>query len=1304
MKRGRSLALVVAGQEIKRWNREKRTYYFLVSLSAILLVLFLLIISLHVLELTGFAGYIDSQGGYITEVTVYSSSPVYTWGGLYGLALRVPDFTQQLYEELASGEIERADVFFDCIQYNAEGGPEMYASTNPSLTISSATVSPGSVDEIDQWINCTGELWCANNTFTENTSIYIGSTEISGIPSTHTFQDSTDNKIFDIGVLNISGNLAFVVHLNETIQQGYNPDYLVNYQMLLPTPENTTQTYYFYADPNDECPAGGGVGNTINASLYGYVSDESGDPIENATVSLVGASALSNSSGFYNFSAIVLEGTYTVIGQKTGYLPYIGSVAINFSDYIIERNITLQLEEDLAPNITITPLVYGYVKDISSSAISGASIYLGNDSTTSESSGYYSFEPTVITGTQPIIAIKTNYDNYYYLLTFYPNTTTLNHNITMDLANLEDYPYQTGPYTREGEDDEAGDSYETARQAAELLGQDYWISPPEINKQVREGTFITDDLSIFNFKSGTMSIVFTISPEIEEILKLNKESLTISPTSFDSAEMTISGIKPIGVYEGKITISGNLDGEIPVKIEIVPRKFNIESLVMELEIADSKIAPGDILKYRLNLQNLLTEQGYQVVLKHLVVDAESSEVYVEEEEEVEILTSLTLLKNLQMPEDIPEGEYLLKVEAEYLGLFSGVTSPMYIARPIYMYSFFGIPLWIIFVILSILSFVTLNVFLYNRHLEKKKRYHLALRLDLLPKPGDRSIKLGKIAERKTLAYYNLDDLTTHAIVAGATGGGKSIAAQVFVEEMLMKNIAVIVFDPTAQWSGMLRKCDDKKMLSFYPKFKLKPSDARSFPGNVRQVTNELQSIDIKKYMNPGQIQIFTLNKLDPSQIDIFIAGVINNIFKSDPKEHPNLRTILVFDEVHRLLPKFGGSGKGFLQIERACREFRKWGFGVMLVSQVLSDFVGEIKANINTEVQMRVAEENDLERIKERYGLDALRSLVRADVGTGMIQNAEYNKGLPYFVNLRPILHNTRRLSDEILDKYNKYNEVIEDLEFQVEQLEKEKVDTFDLKMELKLVKDKLMTGNFTVVDIYLEGLKPRLQKQWESIGKAPKKREIQLINAKELESSLAKASKEREKWEKEQGGEEEKKKEEKKEDPGAKIVKPITFDNGIMISSFNELKDVLPNLDDSVFAIHVTTEKNDIANWIGENIDAAFGKKLKGITDKAEMVKTLEEFGKEPEKKEDEDKKEAEKKEGSEKEKSDKPKEEKQAESDKGSKTKQEEKPKKEPEQQQEKKEEPKEEKQPEPAKEEPKKPKEKTQAKQKEKKEEAE
>ncbi|MCX8000283.1 MAG: hypothetical protein N3A69_15250, partial [Leptospiraceae bacterium] len=417
-------------------------------------------------------------------------------------------------------------------------------------------------------------------------------------------------------------------------------------------------------------------------------------------------------------------------------------------------------------------------------------------------------------------------------------------------------------------------------------------------------------------------------------------------------------------------------------------------------------------------------------------------------------------------------------------------------------------------------------------------------------------------------------------------------------------------DPTAQWSGMLRKCEDKRMLSLYSKFGMKQSEAKAFPGNVKMIKNAREVIDINKYIRPGQIQIFACNKLDPSEMDTFVSSAIVSIFKSSPEEYPGLRVLLVFDEVHRLLPKFGGSGKGFLQIERACREFRKWGFGVLLVSQVLSDFVGEIKANINTEILMRTRDEADLNRIKTKYGEVFLQSLIKASIGTGMFVNPKYNQGKPYFISFRPLLHNTRRLSDEVLEKYNLYNEIIDDLEYQIQQLEEEKIDVFDLKMELKLIKDKLMSGNFTVVDIYLEGLKPRIEKQWQVLGKKPKKKEIEIIEEKEISSSLIQAQKEREKWNLE-SKEKNEQKDEKKEDLRKKILKPLTLDNGMMISTFQELVDALPSVTNEIFRIHVNEKigRNDFADWVSKEFDVSLGEELRKARTKEEMIEILKKY-----------------------------------------------------------------------------------------------
>jgi uncharacterized protein (UPF0335 family) len=58
---------------------------------------------------------------------------------------------------------------------------------------------------------------------------------------------------------------------------------------------------------------------------------------------------------------------------------------------------------------------------------------------------------------------------------------------------------------------------------------------------------------------------------------------------------------------------------------------------------------------------------------------------------------------------------------------------------------------------------------------------------------------------------------------------------------------------------------------------------------------------------------------------------------------------------------------------------------------------------------------------------------------------------------------------------YKEYNSRIEKLEQEIERLEKEGKDVFDLKIELRLAKDKLKKGMFRVAEIYIESLNKKL-------------------------------------------------------------------------------------------------------------------------------------------------------------------------------------------------------------------------------------
>jgi len=741
-----------------------------------------------------------------------------------------------------------------------------------------------------------------------------------------------------------------------------------------------------------------------------------------------------------------------------------------------------------------------------------------------------------------------------------------------------------------------------------VVGETYEVSRSKINRLIGKGTIFNDYVEIKNTGNSPLSVSFSVKGEISDIISYKTTSLIVEPENLSRWEFSILG-QGIKEYIGEIDITGDIVTSIETNLTVMEETKNPDFLI-DINLQKSKFILTEKISFRADLTRLKPIADHNFSLTYFLISPDNQSLKLETEN-LSIENSLQLLKQYTFSKGAKPGFYIIRLETKH-GEETLISQALVEARiSFFQRKLFGIiPFWVIFLGIVTILVGTVTFYLIRRHILSKRKYKMTLDLKTLPKKDKKFLWLGKVAEKTIPAYLDPHRLTVHSIVAGATGGGKSIAAQVIIEEALKQNISVMVFDPTAQWSGMLRKCTDKKMFAYYKKFGMKTTDSRGFPGNIRAIKDARQVIDIEKYFEPGHINIFTLNKLQPKDMDIFVANVIRGIFESDPKEFPTLRTLLVFDEVHRLLPKFGGSGEGFVQIERACREFRKWGYGVMLVSQVLSDFVGEIKANISTEVQMRTRDEGDLGRIKTKFGDEFLQSLVKASVGVGMFVNPSYNHANPYFVNFRPILHNTRRLPDEELEKYNEYNDQVDDLEYQIEQLETEKVDVFDLKMEVKLVKDKIMVGNFSVVDIYLEGLKPRVAKQWEKLGKKPKKKQIQLADLDAIKKSVEEAKKESEKAKANLAAAE--KKEEKKVDPMEelenKIVTPLTLDNGAMISSLKELKEVLPNVDDEIFKLHVNVEKNDIAKWF-EQISKVYAARLKSVIEKPELIKQINDF-----------------------------------------------------------------------------------------------
>ncbi|MFH1649727.1 MAG: DUF87 domain-containing protein [Candidatus Woesearchaeota archaeon] len=862
--------------------------------------------------------------------------------------------------------------------------------------------------------------------------------------------------------------------------------------------------------------------------------------------------------------------------------------------------------------------VYGHVTSETGTPLESVLIDIAGFTTVTNAAGFYNLSTNE--GTWYVYAIKVDYKVFQGNVTVVRgNGTEYNIVLSTDVVSEKK---DVGP----GEDD-PGDSTSTGtdvgpgkyqqppvlQEPKRIEGEDFVITPSYIRRKLRIDNYFQEVITIFSFKPGTTNINYVLEGDIKKLVTLDKDRSSIAPNSKDTLVATLFGRPPVGMYNGTLKIIGDITQEIPVEIEVLPRDLiPVEALVMTIDVQDNKLNPGQDLKFQVDMRNMLSDQEYPVRLTFIVQDIEGKNTIWTYTTNTLLKTSFTIIRTVKLPSDLPVGDYVIRVNAEYMDLTSGVSSGFEVTTPFLQYQVLGIlPVWQLLLLSILLAGGVGTIFVVRRRMDSKKKYHLKVEFSELPEAGSRSAFVGKIAETNKRAYFKLENFKTHTIVAGSTGGGKSFAAQGIIEEMLLKNVAVIVFDPTAQWTGMLRKLTNKGIFSLFPGFDMKPSEARAFNGNIRQITDPYEKIRLKDYMKPGEIQVFALHKMDPKDIDIFVANTVREVFHENFDEAQLLRLALVYDEVHRLLPKFGGSGLGFLQIERACREFRKWGIGVVLISQVLSDFMGQIKANINTEVQLRTRDEGDLDRIATKYGKDVLQSLVKASVGTGMVENPAYNRGKPYFITFRPILHSVERLNDEELEQYNKYNDMVDDLQSQLKQLEDEGIDVFDLKLELKLALDKVKSGNFNMVQIYLDGLTPRVKAHWDKLGKQPKKYARERVSEEDIKADLAKAQEEKKKADA-LTSKSEPAKEEKKGPPGFKDdVSPdkiLNLVNGMIVINLASLYDEIAAMKDRDFEHHVHPGQNDFAKWINEAVgDTELGAVVAGLLDRKEILNVLD-------------------------------------------------------------------------------------------------
>ena len=284
-----------------------------------------------------------------------------------------------------------------------------------------------------------------------------------------------------------------------------------------------------------------------------------------------------------------------------------------------------------------------------------------------------------------------------------------------------------------------------------------------------------------------------------------------------------------------------------------------------------------------------------------------------------------------------------------------------------------------------------------------------------------------------LALFDMDQqFPRMMMIAGETGCGKTVAAKVIVENCLIYGVPCSVIDPTGQWTGFAKKCEDQKMLKLYKSFGMKLEYARSFPIKLFTSTD---SFSIEEMLEP-KISVFLTKGMEQSEMDDYVHQVVSEIYEhfSNERESDKLRFVLAVEEAHKLAPREKyASHKAINLLGNCTRELRKYGVGLIFITQMVKDFAAylpgglAIRGNTATKIQMRTSYEGDLNRIAQSYGSLYQRLIPKLPSGVGLVEFSDYGK--PFFVCFRPTLSHPYSLEESELERLRKSGKQVETVE-----------------------------------------------------------------------------------------------------------------------------------------------------------------------------------------------------------------------------------------------------------------------------------
>lgn len=280
---------------------------------------------------------------------------------------------------------------------------------------------------------------------------------------------------------------------------------------------------------------------------------------------------------------------------------------------------------------------------------------------------------------------------------------------------------------------------------------------------------------------------------------------------------------------------------------------------------------------------------------------------------------------------------------------------------------------------------------------------------------------------------------SHGYVSGTTGSGKTFTGRVLVENAIIEGVNVVVFDTTRQWCGLALPASGR-ILRRYDTLGVSRDYARGFP--VKLYTPMGAGLDVPP--SPDVLlqgwNVVSLRGMDDRERCSIVRDVLQAAYDTHQEETERLKTLIVVEEAHSLLPnRVSPDAKGVATevrnlIDRIARELRKYGVNLLLITQSLSDFQREarmVREMTNTKFFMRTIDRTETQLVEQYI----------SDTASGQVRNLNVGEALvftPFIdgmkVYIRPPFSHVGAVSDKQIRQVMKMESQKEQFLFKVVQ------------------------------------------------------------------------------------------------------------------------------------------------------------------------------------------------------------------------------------------------------------------------------